>query len=299
MCSELIFRRGKAEDLRPAFDLSIAAMRDLFARQNHPLQLDADSFWAVLQPYLTHLVAHASEWWVAENPSDGSLVGHARSVERDGLFELSELFVRPGSQSAGVGRYLIERAFPIGRGEVRLILATNDVRALARYYAADTVARFAVASLAAQPKPNVDGDGGLQAVGATPADTNVIAELEKEVVGYARRADYPWLFEQREGYLYHRNGRARGFAFFGATGVGPIAALEPADQRYILLHLEQRAHDIGVETVNFQVPTINAVAMHHLLGRGFKIDAPLNLFMSNRAFGHFDRFVAFAPPIVL
>jgi hypothetical protein len=39
--------------------------------------------------------------------------------------------------------------------------------------------------------------------------------------------------------------------------------------------------------------------MRHLLDRGFRIDAPLNLFMSNRPFGQFDRFVAFAPPIVL
>jgi hypothetical protein len=47
------------------------------------------------------------------------------------------------------------------------------------------------------------------------------------------------------------------------------------------------------------VPTVNTIAMNHLLGRGFKIDAPLNLFMSNREFGLFDRFVAFGPPIVL
>jgi hypothetical protein len=39
--------------------------------------------------------------------------------------------------------------------------------------------------------------------------------------------------------------------------------------------------------------------MNHLLSRGFKIDAPLNMLMSNREFGHFDRFVAFGPPIVL
>jgi hypothetical protein len=75
--------------------------------------------------------------------------------------------------------------------------------------------------------------------------------------------------------------------------------LEPADQRPVLLHLERRAHESGVDEINFQVPTVNTIAMNHLLGRGFKIDAPLNLFMSNREFGLFDRFVAFGPPIVL
>jgi GNAT superfamily N-acetyltransferase len=299
MSAAIVLRRGTPEDTRAAFELGIAAVRDLMKRQNHPLTLETDAFWLVLQPYLSHLAAHAAEWWIAEDPSDGSLLGHARSVEREGLFELSELFVRPGAQSAGLGKKLIERAFPVGRGEVRLIIATNDVRALARYYAADTVAQFSMASVAAAPKPATGGAGDLEVVRATSDDTRVVAEIEKTVVGFARHDDYPWLFEQREGYLYRRRGRAVGFSFFSEGGLGPIAALEPADQRSILLHLEGRAHDCGLEEVNFQVPTINAVAMRHLLGHGFRIDAPLNLFMSNRSFGQFDRFIAFAPPIVL
>jgi GNAT superfamily N-acetyltransferase len=303
MCADLVFRRGLPGDSRSAFDLSMAAVTDLLARQNQKFPIDPDAFWKVLQPYLSHLATHAAEWWVAEDPSDASLVGHARSVERDGLFELSELFVRPGLQSAGIGKSLLERAFPVGRGETRLILATNDVRAFARYYAADTVARFGMASLAAAPAPGDHGAGDLanelEVVAATPDDTPLIAKLEKSVVGYARAADYPWLFDQREGYLYRRHRRVVGFSFFSTSGCGPIAALEPADQRSILLHLERRAHEAGVDEINFQVPTVNAVAMNHLLGRGFKLDAPLNLFMSNREFGSFDRFVAFGPPIVL
>jgi GNAT superfamily N-acetyltransferase len=299
MSPAVVLRRGTPDDSRAAFELGIAAVRDLMTRQNHPLTLETDAFWLVLQPYLSHLAAHAAEWWIAEDQSDGSLLGHARSVEREGLFELSELFVRPGAQSGGLGKRLIERAFPVGRGDVRLIIATNDVRALARYYAADTVARFSMTSLAAAPKRTTGGAGDLEVVRATSDDTSIVAQIEKTVVGFARHDDYPWLFEQREGYLYRRRGRAVGFSFFSESGLGPIAALEPADQRSILLHLEGRAHACGLEEVNFQVPTINAVAMRHLLGRGFQIDAPLNLFMSNRSFGQFDRFVAFAPPIVL
>lgn len=269
------------------------------ARQNHPLELDADSFWLALQPYLAHLVEHAAEWWVAEDPSDGSLIGHARSIERDGLFELTELFVRPGAQSAGLGKSLIERAFPVGRGDVRLIIATNDVRALARYYAADTIARFSMASLAAAPKPASGGTRRLEITRATPDETDIVAEIEKTVVGFARHDDYPWLFEHREAYLYHRRGRAIGFGFFGESGVGPIAALDADDQNEILMHVEDRAHACGVAEINFQVPTVNAVAMRHLLRRGFRFDAPPNLFMSNRSFGQFDRFIAFGPSIVL
>lgn len=299
MRADIILRRGEPTDSRAAFDLGITAMRDLMARQNQPLTLDTDAFWLALQPYIEHLIAHAAEWWVAQDPSDGSLIGHARSIDRDGLFELTELFVRPGAQAAGVGKSLIERAFPIGRGDVRLIIATNDVRALARYYAADTVARFSMASLAATPKPMSGGAPDIEIVRATPADIHIVAEVEKAVVGFARHDDYPWLFENREAYLYRRRGKVSGFGFFSETGTGPIATLSPDDQSEVLLHLEDRAYACGVEEVSFQVPSVNAVAMRHLLARGFKFDAPLNLFMSDRVFGQFDRFIAFSPSIVL
>ncbi|HTU63072.1 MAG TPA: hypothetical protein VMF89_31645, partial [Polyangiales bacterium] len=67
----------------------------------------------------------------------------------------------------------------------------------------------------------------------------------------------------------------------------------------IMLHLETRAHERGMDSVSFEVPSINEVAMHHLFDRGFKIDAPLNLLMSNVPFGKFDRLLAFSPAIVL
>lgn len=297
MVKDIRFRRGTPADSRRAFDLSVAAVGDLMARQNHESSIDADSLWKVLESYVAHLAVHAAEWWLAEDAGDGSLVGHARSVERGGLFELSELFVKPGRQSSGLGKELIERAFPRGRGDVRVIIATNDVRALARYYAADTVARFPIASLSGAAKAARGGE--LDVVSATVDDVAIIAELETAVVGYARDADYPWLLRERQGLLYRRGHRVVGFAFFSTTGLGPIAALDPADQRFILDDLENRAHVAGVEELSFSVPMINEIAMNHLLGRGFKVDGPVHLFMSNRPFGNFDRFISFAPPIVL
>ena len=178
------------------------------------------------------------------------------------------------------------------------IIATTDVRGLRRYYAAGTVARFAMASLAAPPRTE-RSLGGLESVRATLDDVPEIAAIEAAVFGYPRHADYPWLFAQREAYLYRRAGRAAGFGFFSETGQGPIAALEPADLPAILLHLEARAHALGMESISFEVPSINQVAMQHLLGRGFKVDAPLNLLMSNVPFGQFDRLIAFGPAIVL
>jgi hypothetical protein len=47
------------------------------------------------------------------------------------------------------------------------------------------------------------------------------------------------------------------------------------------------------------VPSVNEVAVRHLLGRGFQIDPWINLLMSDRPFGQFDRFIGYGPPIFL
>lgn len=297
MSAELIIRRGTASDNRAAFDISMLAMKDLFLRHGYEWKLEPEAFWKILKPFVTHLAEHAAEWWIAEDCADGKMIGYARSVERDGLFELSELFVRPDKQSAGIGKLLLEKAFPSGRGEVRVVIATNDVRGLARYYGAGTAARFATFSLTGQPKRT--GAEGYEAVRVGPAEIGEFEAMERAVVGYARHADYPWLLENREIYAYRHAGRTIGFGCFSETGQGPIVALEPDHQPAILLHLETLAHSRGMESISFQVPSINVIVMHHLLERGYKIDSPPNLLMSSRDFGLFDRFVPFAPAIVL
>lgn len=296
MPAEFNLREGTASDSRAAFDVSMLAMKDLFVRHGYEWKLEPEAFWKVLDPFLTHLAEHAAEWWIAEDRNDGKVIGYARSVERDGLFELSELFVRPENQSAGLGKALLDKAFPSARGQVRAIIATNDVRALARYYGAGTAVRFAMFSMTGQPKRTAEEHDVLR-IGA--ADIGEFAEMERAVVGHARNADYPWLLRNREIYKYRNAGRTVGFGCFSETGQGPIVALEPDDQPAILEHFEALAQSRGMESISFQVPSINAVVMHHLLERGYKIDSPPGFFMSSEDFGQFDRFVSFAPAIVL
>src|SRR6185437_5072243 len=101
--------------------------------------------------------------------------------------------------------------------------------------------------------------------------------------------------EHREGFLYRRSGVVLGYAFVGPDGAGPIAALEVEDMTPLLLHVEARAAALGVARLNLQVPGPNAVAVRHLLARGFQIDPWINLLMSDRPFGLFVRFLAFSP----
>lgn len=174
------------------------------------------------------------------------------------------------------------------------------MRALSRYLRADTVARFPVLSIEGPPAA-AEVPPDVEPIRADAAEIPAILEIERAVVEFDRGADeLAWLLGERESYLYRRGNAPIGFGFVGAvSGSGPIAALDPADQVPILLHLEARAHALGREKLGFEVPGVNEVAIRHLLGRRLQIDPFLTLLLSNRPFGRFDRFIGFAPPFVL
>jgi GNAT superfamily N-acetyltransferase len=296
-----VLRRGTPGDTRACHDLLWTSATDLGRRHGTTLDGTSDDWWTGIEPIHAFLEGHAAEWWVAEAPDGGELMGYARSIERGGLFELTELFVRPGLQSKGVGRALMEHAFPLGRGEVRSIIATTDVRATARYYAADTVARFPYFTMVGAPRSDARSrDVTPEAIGTDATALTAITEIEREVLDFARGADeLRWLAETRPGYLFTRGGEPIGFAFVAKDAVGPIAAREATDLPAILGHVEALAAEAGTERLEMEVPGINEVAVRHMLGRGFHIDPWINLFMSNRPFGRFDRFIGFSPPIFL
>jgi GNAT superfamily N-acetyltransferase len=301
--ARLVIRRGTSADVRACHRLLWESATDLGRRRGSPLEGSEEDWWATGESLARFLAEHAAEWWVAESGDGDGIIGYARSIERGGLFELTELFVRPGAQSRGIGRELIERAFPVGRGEVRSIIATLDVRAAARYYAADTVARFPYFTLTGPPRSDADVAGDLEVEDVAsddPAALAAVTAIERAVLEFPRGSDeLRWLAANRPGHLFLRTGKPVGFAFVAKGAAGPIAALDPADLPMILGHVEARAAELGADGLDLEVPGINVVAIRHLLGRGFRIDPWINLLMSNRPFGQLDRFIGYSPPIFL
>ena len=294
------YRRATPEDAIACHELMWSSVTDLGRRQGTPLEGTAAEWWRSSEPLNRLLAELAAEWWVAELPMSKQLVGFARSIERDGLFELTEFFVRPDQQTKGIGRALIERAFPVGRGKVRSIIATSDVRAQARYYAAGTVARFplfTVGGVPAEPPPAHD----LTAESIdTPQTIQSQREIERRVLGHRRsEPEIRWLLARRQGHLYRRSGRHIGFSFLGPDGAGPVAALDSSDLPDILLHVEGLARSIALERLELQVPGPNERSVRHLIARGFRLDRWINFLMSDRPFGQFDRFIPFSPPLFL
>jgi GNAT superfamily N-acetyltransferase len=296
-------RPATADDSEPCFRLFWDAIADLATRNGMPWEGTADERWPRFTALYDLLARIAAEWWVAADPETDAIVGYARSIERGadrGLFELSEFFVRPGHQAAGIGRQLLERAFPVGRGAVRVIIATGDVRALARYHRADTSIQFPILGL--NRSPAADATDAIR-LAPEPIDEAGLADTaaaERSVLGHERgEEELRWLLGRREGWRYRLDSHAVGFAFVGRDGVGPIAADEPELLPDILDHVEARAASLGREEIGFDVPAPAVVAVRHLLGRGYRLDPFVTYLMANRPFGRFDRYLGFTPPFVL
>ena len=64
-----------------------------------------ESLWQRRKSMFEFLARTASQFWVAEK--DGEIIAYARSIEHDGLQELTEFFVSPDQQSAGVGTRIV------------------------------------------------------------------------------------------------------------------------------------------------------------------------------------------------
>lgn len=250
--------------------------------------------WQARRPLYQHLSQTAEQFWIAE--LDGQTVGFSRSVIHDGVRELTELFVKPGTQSAGLGRNLIERAFPKEGADNRLIIATSDFRAQALYLKAGVFPRFPIYYFGRAPQA-VPFESDLQFV-PLPNEAATLAtlgELDRDVIGFRRDVDHQWFLANRQGFLYVRNGRPAGYGYLGHNN-GPFALRDAADFPAVLAHAESTAHAAGHSEFGVEVPMVNETAVTYLLSRNYKMDVFMAMFMSERPLGHYDRYLVTSPP---
>lgn len=252
--------------------------------------------WETRQPLFDHLAHSADQFWVAER--QGRVVGYARSIVRAGLRQLTEFFVLPGEQSAGVGRELMGRAFPTDPHQRRAVVASTDIRAQSRYLKAGLFPLFPIFYLSrqAQDEPET-GDLAFEAVTSSRVVLEGLAAIDRAVLDLRRDEEHDWLLANRTGYLYRRGGRVVGYGYLGPSA-GPFAVLYPRDWAAVLGHAEAEAARRG-ETFGVEVPTVNREAIHFLIRRGCRLDSFFSLFMADHPFGHFENYIFTSPPFFL
>lgn len=247
-------RPASSADSRTCFGLFRRSLADLLTRyrEGGAPAPDVGAQWPQYESMFGHLAATCAQWWIAEDGDDGTPLGYARSVQRGGTLELTEFFVAPGARVAGLGRALLERAFPLGLGEHRAIIATVDAPAVALYL------RFGVA----HQSTGVDVTGRPRAI-APPAGYDVapatlpdLLALERELLGHARETDLAFMLADRAAVVLRHTGRAVAYAFEASAHgfCGPVGALEPEHLPAALAHLEGAAHAVGLQSIKPHAP---------------------------------------------
>lgn len=295
------FRPGLAADSEICFDIFERTIDDLGRRTGGAANSTADdpAAWATRGPLFDHLAATGDAWWIAEDEVTGRAVGYARSILRDGVRELTEFFVLPETQSSGVGRGLLARAFAPDGTRHRAIVATLDPRAIARYLRTGLDARVAIIGLHGAPRTvAVASDLERERIDPEAPLLDELALIDRAILDFRRDPDHAWLATQRSGWLYRRRGRAVGYGYHPSRPAwgGPYAALEAADLPVLLADGESAAAAAGHAEVTFDLPLTARPGLDHLLGRGFHVDPFVMLFFTDGPTDGLEGYCLTAPP---
>lgn len=293
----IMYRQGTIEDSYAVFQVFTKALIDLGERTNVMAITGGNdpevlkSLWERRKSMFEYLAQDCAQFWVAEK--DGEIVAYARSIEHGGLIELTEFFVAPNHQSAGVGRELLSRTFPYGRERFRTIIATLDERALYRYMNAGVYARFPIKYFYRQAeKVAVETDLKIEAM-EHEIHLDALNLIDQKILGHERESMHRWLITDRPGFVYKRQGEIVGYGYARNNG-GPFALLDENDFPSVLAHAESRAAEHGTE-FGIETPMINRAALRYFLERKYKMDSFTVLFMSNEPFGRFENYLCFSP----
>lgn len=290
------YRAGTPEDSYAVFYLFEETIADLVRRFGATTPTSPEALakmWDERRSLYDHLARTADQYWIAEQV--GEIIGFSRAIMRGGMQELTELFVKPGIQSSGVGRELITRALPSGAAH-RTIIATPDFRAQALYLKMGVYPRFPIYYFGRTPDiVPLETD-----LGFVPAAESLeaLAGIDQQILGHRRDVDHQWLLGERQVYLYTRAGQIVGYGYVGHRN-GPFALLNAADFPAVLAHAESEAARQGREHFGVEVPTINQTALAYLVSRGFKLDSFMAIFMSDAPLGRFENYIVTSPPFFM
>lgn len=293
----ITYRRGTIEDSLSVFQVFVKSIMDYSERMNvmaitggnDPQVLE--SLWNLRKPMFEYLAKDAAQFWVAEN--DHTIIAYARSVEHDGMQELTEFFVSPHQQSAGVGRELLSRAFSASGVRYRTIIATLDERALYRYMKMGVYGRFPLRYFYRKAeRVEVETDLQIEPM-QLELHSDDINRIDREILSHIRGTQHQWIATTRAGFVYQRADKIVGYGYVGSS-TGPFALLDENDFPAVLAHAESFMAEKG-EEFGAAAPLINQKAIQYFIERKYQIDSFSTIFMSNEPFGKFQNYLCFSP----
>jgi len=298
------YRKATREDNFKTFNVFLKSIMDYSQRAgvegitggHSPEKIN--KLWDRRRPLWEHLSSTCDQYWLAEN-ENSEVIGYARSIVRGHHRELTEFFVAPENQSAGVGRELIARAFPHDAPH-RSIIATTDFRALARYLKAGVYPFATELFFERTPEPvTFESDLQFEAANRKDEALQTTAEIDSVILGHRRDVDHLYLMRNRSLYLYKRKDDVVGYGYISKEYYGPFAVLDNNDFPAVLAHAETQAHKLGAESVGFETPAINKIAIDYLMSRSYRIEGFLTSILSDKPFGRLENYLLTSPPFFL
>jgi GNAT superfamily N-acetyltransferase len=220
---------------------------------------------------------------------------------RDGVRQLSELFVHPDKQAQGVGKRLLEAAFPSDDTHNRVVIGTSDIRALTRYLKSGVKFRFTIYDWSRQPEiVPFETDLAIEPFTPTSENVAILNSIDRIILGYTREADHLWLSKHRQGHFYRRQGQVVGYSYVSHRA-GPIAMLHNDDFHTALAHVESEMTkyvDDFWQNIYLPIPMINTAAVEYVLKRGYQTSPLLEHFMSDRPLGQYENYIFMDPPFI-
>ena len=296
---QITYRRAKADDLPPATRIVQDAYNDVRVQHGLPPSI-------VLGPPMFQtfsLTEPSSSLYVAE--ADGALCGFAFSWMRQRFWFLAQLFVRPGTQSQGLGRAMLSKtldhAEENGAENRALITMAYNMKSTGLYIRNGMYPREPLLRLVA-PAPVVEGRSEVSALELVPiepwlASCEWLSQIDQEVLGFRRDSHHAFLlggFAAR-ALRVQRAGRPVGYAYLSATGhIGPLAITPGEDGPEILKAVVSCAVDGHPTQVSLIVPGKAERILAAAFQLGFRIDEPFVL-LSARPFGDWSHYLPSNP----
>lgn len=228
-------------------------------------------------------------FWIAE--VHGEMVGFGIAIQREHIWYLAALHVRPAYQSRGIGAEIIRRALAAARPGSLLTVgaeARNPVsNALYGQFGMfpETVllelSGPATRGPTSRLRPGIPNEGDLAAI-----DRATLAVTRPE--DHEFWASVPGLYS----FMLEREGRAAGYAYVQDDGaLGPIAVLDPADLESAVEASIALAAELGAATARVRIPGVARGPLTHLLARGWRYGDSVTLVLTSAPWGRWGGYV--------
>jgi GNAT superfamily N-acetyltransferase len=286
----ITIRRATADDFVPTYDVFRDAAGHLartrgWAEAPRP-PTPTERFLAFRASALRH---DPDGFLVAE--ADGGLIGFGIAVQREHVWYLAALHVRPHYQGRGVGAEIIRRSLAAARPG-SLLTVGADARNPVSNALYGKFGMYPETPLVELSGPAGGGDTGILVPGVP--SVNDLDAIDRAVVATARPEDHAfWAsVSTLRGFSVVRDRRAVGYAYVQADGaIGPIAVLDPADLRPAVEASIALAAELGATTARVRIPGVARNAIGRLLARGWRYGDGVTLVLTSAQWGRWDHYV--------